>query len=153
MSLLSSHDILTKLNRNADELLKKAIVEICPIDVLPDKVLSYPIFLIINTHSHNLPGEHWKVIYINTYRNGEVFDSLALPMNNRLIQWLNKFSKKWFCNTIAYQHPLSTYCGSYVLYYILNRMKTSSMQKTLAPFTDNPSLNDKFISNFYMSLK
>ena len=76
----------------------------------------------MNTQAYNLEGEHWKTIFIDEKRRGEVFDSLAQPMNMTLIQWMNRFTHKWTRNRKVYQHKRSTTCGAFALYYILKRL-------------------------------
>ena len=153
MSWLSDNQMLEKIKRNADKETQKAFSGVFPIDSLPEFIKQYPIFIIINTQSHNLPGEHWKVVFINANKEAEVFDSLALPISVYLQRWLNKFSRKWRRNTKSYQPLLSASCGAFAIYYILNRMHVTNFDSLLSVFTKNPSVNESTVLNFYKCLK
>ena len=48
-----------------------------------------PTFFIVNTDAHSLPGTHRKCIFIDKERRSEIFDSLALPINDILVRWMN----------------------------------------------------------------
>ena len=153
MSWLDNHDIVDKILYNTDDKTWKAFDDIYPIDMLPNAIHHYPIFIVINTHTKNLPGQHWKAIYIKKDKAAEVFDSFALPLNTFTENWLNKFTRKWKCNTQAYQHPSSALCGAYVLYFILNRQKYSDYKSFLKTFSTDANVNDRMIDEFYKSLQ
>ena len=72
MSWLSSNAIRQKVQYNADEATRKAFDDVYPLDELPSTISHYPIFLVVNTHPHNLPGQHWKDIFI--HKDGRGFD-------------------------------------------------------------------------------
>lgn len=153
MSWLSGENILTKVQHNADEATWKAFDDIYPVDELPSFVKHYPIFIVLNTHPHNLNGEHWKVIFIRKDRRAEVFDSLALPLNIPTQQWLRKHTRQWKSNARAFQHPLSSTCGAFVLYFILNRLRVQRFESVTDKFSYNLHCNEKFIRKFYNELK
>ena len=153
MSWLDNNDIVDKILYNADDETWKAFDDIYPIDMLPNVLPHYPIFIVLNTHTKNLPGQHWKAVLIKKDKSAEVFDSFALPLNTFTENWLNKFTRKWKSNSRAYQHPLSALCGAYVLYFILNRLKYHDYKSFLKSFSSNVSDNDKMIDRFYNSLQ
>ena len=113
----------------------------------------YPIFLVVNTQAHNLPGQHWIAIFIDKNKRGEVFDSLALPTSNLLTRWMNRFTRSWRTNVLSYQHPLSGTCGGYVIYYILQRLKVSRLEDITRTLSRKLHENDKRIVSFYDGLK
>ena len=152
MSWLDNHTILDKILHNANDETWNAFDDIYPIDKLPKTIRHYPIFIVMNTHTHNLPGQHWKAVLIKNDRTAEVFDSFALPLNTFTENWLNKLSRSWKCNSRAYQHPLSALCGAYVLYFILNRLKYDNYKDFLATFSYDVHANDRMIDEFYKSL-
>ena len=153
MSWLSNHDIIEKLRHNADDKTWKAFGGVYSIDTLPQSISIYPVFIIVNTHTHNLPGEHWKAIFIKEDRTGEVFDSLALTLNNFTLNWLNKFTRKWKTNLLPYQHPLSATCGAFVIYFILKRLNHDSLESLNKTLSSNPLRNERMIRSFYANLK
>ena len=153
MSWLHDRDIIDKVLYNADDKTWNAFNDVYPIDMLPKAIPHYPIFIVMNTHTNNLPGQHWKAILVKRDRTAEVFDSFALPLNTFTENWLNKFTRKWRSNSRAYQHPSSALCGAYVLYFILNRLQYDNYDFCLENFTSNVSENDRMIETFYKSLQ
>ena len=153
MSWLSNKDIAKKIQDNADLTTLNAFGGIYPINKLPSFVSNYPFFIIINTHSHNLPGEHWNVIYIDANKCGELYDSLAVPVSNIVIKWLNQFTRKWKTNRLMYQHPSSSVCGAFAIYFVLKRLSMSNFETLLQSFTTSPSVNDMQMFEFFNGLK
>jgi hypothetical protein len=153
MSWLSDAQISEKVRENGDVKTREAFYGVYPIDELPKFIPHVPIFLVVNTHTHNLEGEHWKTIFINKDRWGEVFDSLAQPMNDLLIRWMNRFTYRWKTNHKIYQHARSTTCGAFALYYILKRLDSPSWNSFLQSFTRSLHDNECFVRSFYKELK
>lgn len=142
MSWLTSSDIDTRLIHH------KLYKGVYPIDGLPS-TFSVPAFFVINTHTHNLPGEHWKAIYIDDEMRGEVFDSLALPISNTIIRFMNLHTRQWKSNKKAFQHPLSAKCGVYIIYYVTKRLLYPSLDEFCKSFSVNPVINEHKMLNFY----
>lgn len=153
MSWLSSKQIQDKVKKNASEEVKNAFYGVYPIDKLPDSIPHLPIFIVVNTDTHNLDGEHWKTIFINKDRYGEVFDSLAQPMSNLLIRWMNRYTRRWKKNYKVYQHSRSTTCGAFALYYILKRLDHSSFYSFTQTFSRSIPKNECLVQSFYNVLK
>ena len=153
MSWLSDQELTRKVKRNGSKRLKSAFYGVYAMDKLPEFVPHLPLALIVNTHTHNLSGEHWKVVFINKDRCGEVFDSLAEPMNNLLTQWLNRFSRKWKTNRKRYQLLRSSTCGAFCLYYIFKRFELPSLDSVTSTFSRIPSKNEHKVLSFYKRLK
>ena len=152
MSWLSDKDIAEKVRKNADVKTEHAFLGIYPIDELPDSVPYLPIFIVVNTHTHNLEGEHWKTIFIDKNRYGEVFDSLAQPMNDLLMRWMNRFTRRWTRNHKVFQHARST-CGAFALYYILRRLNYPSLDRFTQSFSRFVNANERLVRSFYEELK
>ena len=131
----------------ANPATKQAFLGVFAVDHLPRTIVpeQLPILLIMNTNTSNLPGQHWKAIYISKEGIGEIFDSLALPISLRLEQWMNNFCKKWTLSKITLQNPLAPTCGGYVLYYVMNRLQHNSMQSCIAPLSGNDVFSNDFI--------
>lgn len=153
MSWLTDRDITDKIQYNASPTVLDMFSGIYSIDTLPKTIFHYPTFIVINTHTKNLPGEHWKAILIKEDRSAEVFDSLASQLNVHTENWLNKYTRRWKTNTQACQHPLSATCGAYVLYFILNRLKYSTFEIfVMKNFSSNVLVNERMINTFYNNL-
>ena len=153
MSWLSNRQLINKVRKNGTEATKKSFLGVYAIDKLPKFIPHLPMLLIVNTHSHNLGGEHWKAIFIDKNRNGEVFDSLAQPTSNILIRWMNRFTRKWRTNSKSYQHDKSSTCGAYSLYYVLSRLALPSLDAFCRSFSPALHVNERNIRSFYRRLK
>ena len=151
MSWLTANQLKYKIERNASPSTLQAFHGVFSIDQLPFAVPHYPYFMVVNTQSHNLPGEHWIAVFIDKDKRGEVFDSLALPIAQPLIRWLNRFSRTFTTSHLMYQHPLSSKCGAFVLFYILHRLHDAKCMRNF--FTTTPTMNEHYITLYYESLK
>ena len=147
MSWLSGKDLIKKIKRNADGTTLAAFHGVFPIDNLPFAVPHYPFFMIVNTQAHNLPGEHWIAIFIDVNRRGDIFDSFALPPSNMLLRWMNRFTRSFTSNRFTYQHPLSSTCGAFTLYFVLHRLHNSDCMTEA--FTTDIVINEERIRHFY----
>ena len=139
------------IQRHADKPTREAFQGIYPMDALPKAIAQYPFFMIVNTQAHNLPGEHWICVFIDKNRRGEVFDSLALPLRNSLIRWMNRFARTITSSHLNYQHPLSATCGAFVLYYILHRLQDAKCMSR--KFDSSVASNETRIMSYFRSLK
>jgi len=158
MSWLSGKELETLILRNGDSDTLKAFAGIFSMDTLPQQITSLPFMMIINTQTLNLPGEHWKAIYISTERIGEVFDSLALPVSTCLMHWMNRFTRIWYQSFLTIQNPASATCGGFAVYYILNclhqpQLRRKRIRAFLEVFTKNLSLNDMIVKEYVEQLK
>lgn len=153
MEWLSNKTLTRKVRNNATAETLNAFHGIYSIDDLPQSVPTRPFLMIVNTHTKNLPGEHWLAIFIDRNKNGEVFDSLALSPSTILIQWMNRFTTKWKVNKRTFQHSQSGSCGAFVLYYILLRLHMSDMNSVTAAFTPHLAVNENILEAFFKTLK
>lgn len=62
-----------------------------PMNYLPNRVLNRPLLFIVNTNSSNVPGQHWKPVFISTdWRLEEIFDSLVFTVGLSQQRWMSK---------------------------------------------------------------
>ena len=148
MKWLTTLDLENFILQFADDATRKAFLGVFPMNYLPRKISRLPVLFIINTNTGNLPGQHWKAVYISTKSIGEVFDSLATPIGLQLQQWMNRFTKRWIPSTLTLQNPISPSCGGYVLYFAMTRLNHKSLKACLVPFTNNVIDNDRFVEQF-----
>lgn len=141
MSWLSDVDLEKKIKQHADKATRDAFYGVFSMDSLPFAVPHYPFFMIVNTQAHNLPGEHWKTVFIDKNKRGEVFDSLALPLANTLIRWLNRFTRSFTVNRLAYQHPLSASCGAFAVYFVLHRLENKNCVTDMFKYSLHVNVN------------
>ena len=153
MSWLTSIELDNLIQRYSDKATKQAFIGVFPIDNLPRYLPQLPILLIVNIDSSNLPGKHWKAVYISSEKIGEVFDSLALPIGIYLQRWMNTFSQKWTVSKRRIQNPLSATCGAFTLYFVLNRLNKKSMKDCISIFTSNLHGNDILMKTFVDELR
>ena len=153
MSWLTNLQMQRLILKYADDDTKKAFIGVYAIDTLPKSIPHLPVLLIVNTHTRNLPGQHWKSIYITKERIGEVFDSLGGPVSTLLMKWLNTFTRKWSSNTFVVQHPLSPTCGAFAVYYVLTRLKKRNMKEFLRIFSHDLHKNSIMMKTFVKDLR
>ena len=153
MSWLTSIELEKLILRHSDNVTKHAFLGIFSMDKLPRYLPHLPILFIVNTDSSNLPGEHWKAVYISSDKIGEVFDSLALPIGIYLQRWMNTFARKWTVTKVRVQNPLSATCGAFTLYFVLNRLKQKSMKECNSIFSKDLHANDVLIKAFVNELR
>ena len=146
---LTTLDLETFINKFGDENTKEAFLGVFPINLLPKRLPKPPVVFIINTNSSNLPGQHWKAVYISKKYEGGVFDSLATPIELLLQHWMNHFTRRWIASTLTLQNPMSPTCGAYVLYFVMTRLKNASLKACLRHFTSNVTDNDEFVAHFF----
>lgn len=148
MNWLSTQDLQTFIATHADSRTKAAFLGVFSIDCLPSPLFldkQLPLLLIINTNTHNLPGEHWKAVYVSVDHEGEVFDSLAMPVSIVLQRWMNIATWKWLMTPVTIQNPLSPYCGAYVLYFVMSRLRYKSLDACIARFRNNTVVQNDVI--------
>lgn len=146
---LTTLDLEDFISKFGDAKTKNAFLGVFPINHLPRRLPQLPVLFIINTNTNNLPGQHWKAIYISKKREGEVFDSLATPVELLLQHWMNLFTRKWTMSTLILQNPLAPSCGAYVLYFVMTRLKHASLKSCVASFSSDVIENDKRVEMFY----
>ena len=152
MSWLSNLELEKLIHKYGDDATKKAFMGVYAIDTLPQSVPHLPALLIVNTDTKNLPGQHWKSIYITKERFGEVFDSLSGPISTLLSKWLNTFTRKWTYNTMVVQHPFSPTCGAFAAYFILTRLKNKSMKEFMRIYSRSLYKNSIMMQTFVKDL-
>lgn len=153
MSWLTNKQICRKVNLNANAKTRHAFYGVFSITKLPKSIPYYPIFIVVNTDTHNLSGLHWKTIFIDKNKSGEVFDSLSQPTSNILRRWLNRFTRKWKRNPKVYQHANSATCGAFTLYFILNRFNHPSLKSLTNTLSHSINTNETRVREFYSKLK
>lgn len=112
-----------------------------PGDMLPTD--RRPGFYVANTDPHNLPGKHWVAFYIPQNGVMEYWDSYGFEPPDIFQTFLTdtfKRSRKFI------QHPLSSTCGQYCIFYILQRHKGYTLQEIVSYFSVNTLENDIIVN-------
>ena len=113
---------------------------------VPDKL---PKGYIINTHTSDLPGEHWVAIYIDSRGRGQYFDSYGLfPLYNEFTEFLNDYCTSWNYNSRTFQSSNSSTCGLYCIFFILFRCLGFSYCQFASFFNQSENANDFILTPF-----
>ena len=153
MSWLTGIELESLIRTYADDETEAAFLGIFALDTLPKSIQQLPVLFVVNTQTSNLPGQHWVAVYISSEKRGEVFDSLTSPISLTLMRWMNTFTFKWKRSKRMIQNPLSAYCGAFVAYFVLTRIKAKSMESCLLVFKKDFQFNDLLVQNFVRTLK
>lgn len=124
---------------------KKKFRGIYPIDLLPSNKKAG--IYIVNLDPSTESGSHW--VALETGRKNIYFDSYGMaPRDRRLKKFLGKKYEK---NLKRLQHPLSTTCGQWCLYFLLRRAQKWTTKQIVKPFKKNdrnPTLVNDYVLNF-----
>ena len=84
-------------------------------------------YFVVNYDPDTHEGSHWVILRID--QKNEYFDSCGQPP---LLKVLEKFLREEYtCSIKRIQHPMSTVCGQYCLFFIYMRCKGWCMKKIL----------------------
>ena len=118
-------------------LIGKNFLGVFPLNALP-KQLKVPSYFIVNTHTINLPGEHWLAVAYQNRGVVDVFDSFGYYYPIPLIRYLKPYGRLNLSRK-RIQHPFSTACGLHSItwlrydislftsYYFINIFFSSSV--------------------------
>ncbi len=123
-------------------------IQVCPANLL--KLHDGVIYAIINTKPMNHPGEHWTAIYWDRRSDYlEFFCPLGGQISDITCELLQSYGvNDYMYNPVMIQHPLSSHCGFFCIYYILSKRFTSMKMKELVkPFYQCAMENDNICVN------
>lgn len=83
-------------------------------EIIPNMCGSF----IINTHTKNLPGQHWIALLIDETFNAYIFDSLATTPQFDLMRQLSLFCFSINYNTVSTQKFSDNDCGWQAVYFL-----------------------------------
>jgi hypothetical protein len=96
-------------------------------DKLPTSI-TYPCYLVANTHPSTKKGEHWVAFHFDSKGNGEYFDSYGkTPCKSELLSFLLMNGMTYMWNDTPLQGLASTVCGQYCIAYLSKRASGDSM--------------------------
>ncbi|DAC80298.1 TPA_asm: adenain [Terrapene box turtle adintovirus] len=142
---------------STDPYTKKNFLDVFPCDWLPGRKLSQrPLGLVVNTHPHNQPGEHWLALYLAERNRGEFFDSYGHPPNSVLfpksiMKFLNKNATDMVFHNRQLQDPRSVACGYHCVFFLHHRSKGLSFDRILKLYSNDLVQNDRMVMNFVKS--
>lgn len=112
------------------------------------------IAIIVNTEPNpNKEGEHWVSIYSDAHSPDglmDYFDPLGLPPRRQnFYHFFNRQERAWQYNKHCLQFPLSSVCGYYCLYFLLQRCRGTDMNTIGLQFGGSSRIeNDAKVQNF-----
>lgn len=147
INMLYTDDIRDILTR--DKRTKSSFRGVYAKDQLPVSAPSSSLY-VCNTDPSTRRGEHWVVIYIDSERRGEFFDSIGdvRPIEEQFERFLCKNSIIWTRNAKAVQHLLSDACGYHCIFFAINRCVGYSMNSIINMYTPNLMYNDEIVQEF-----
>lgn len=150
---LQGSELETFITKNADAPTRAIFLGVFAVNTLPIQHLSssssnLPALLIVNSDTANLAGQHWRAIYIDTERHGEIFDSLALAVSPILEAWINRQTINWITSDTAIQHPRIPSCGAFALHFVIHRLAMGNLKTYLDTYFPSSSSSDSdFVRN------
>lgn len=115
------------------------------------KFTTLPCFIIVNTDVKGQPGTHWVCMKLDK-NQCEFFDSLGRAPYFYHDHWhtlLLKIGGTYLYNNQRVQGHMSTVCGHYCIFYILQHLCGASFQSILNKFDKvNYKYNDAFVLQF-----
>ena len=113
--------------------LKSTFLGVFAKDELPVVELR-PLAFIVNEDLSQLPGSHWRALYLYQDGRGEFFDSYGRPPDKIVEAYMDKHAPNgWEYNTRHVQSIWSSLCGGYCLQYLeaRHRLRDAPMSKLL----------------------
>jgi hypothetical protein len=115
-------------------------------DTLPKTCSNKPSAYIVNFDKQKDPGTHWVAIYMPRKGISEYFDSYGFKPHLKSI--LLMIGKIYKYNTLFLQHPFSTVCGQYAIYFILQRAYGYDFEQLMKVFSHNSLENDAYVNSY-----
>lgn len=129
-------------------LTRNVFVSVHAADTLPTLSPQLkPCAYIANTDKSSEPGKHWVCFYFPKYSIPEYFDSYGVHPN----KYFERFLEGNYVKNINFiQHPKSTVCGQYVMFYILQRCNGYSIDEIVQMFDKNNLIQNDVLVNDYV---
>lgn len=130
---------------NGDEITKRYFRGVFASDQIPAPCT--PGFYIVNLDTSTEPGSHWIGLKIASRGKNEFFDSYGFaPQNTKFKKILGK---TYLYNRKKLQHPDSTTCGQWCLFYIFFAARGHTLKKIFKTFSSgDKKINDSLVNFF-----
>lgn len=138
-----------------EPIVKHIFVGVFAINELRVAPKQRPCAYVVNTDPISKPGKHWVAIYLTRTMEGEYFGSFGIPpVQPKFRKFLDKNAPEgWLYNDESIQHPFSTVCGEYCVFYLLYRCRGTSMATIVRMFDENNQEdNDILVKDFVDAL-
>lgn len=109
--------------------------------------------LIINSDTSDKPGTHWLALFKEASNDIiEFFDSFSMPVefyNPHILKFINERCNYLNQSRIQIQSNLSTTCGHFCIFYLIQRTRGVTFENILSEFSrTNLVKNDKKVETF-----
>ncbi len=120
-----------------------------PCNRLP-KVIARPACIVVNTDPSHKPGTHWLAIFFGNNGIGEFFNSFGNQPARTFENYLTKHSRTSYYNPVPLQHPLTSICGQYCIYYLVKRARGVPVDEIVSTFdpTDRAANDERLLDWF-----
>lgn len=138
------------------KLLKKhpktgpTFIRAVPADGIP-LLDCFPYAVIINTQQHNLPGQHWVAVYVDSPNIVEYFDSYGLLPNSDIASFMKCFPINRR-HTFTFQRLNTKVCGHYCVYFLIKRCSGQSFHQIVKRLCKEMPRTDKFVQEYVQRL-
>lgn len=128
--------------------LRNVCINICAINTLPRNTYRhYPQVFIVNVDPLPNPGTHLVCVIFTNGTSVEYFDSLGLPMPDRVKRFINENGDNCVYVRKKLQSHTSDVCGFYVIFFILMRICFRiSVQKVFDMLDQDLKKPDPFVT-------
>lgn len=104
----------------------------------------FPYLVVVNTDTARNTGRHWVLIFVESVKKAEYFDSFGQAPNPQISQYLQNFEKVFYSKQCV-QKDWSEACGIFCILYAIQRCRGQKPQKIVSSLKQ---LNPLFIENF-----
>ena len=122
---------------------------VVPYDQLPKDISNNETkYFVVNLDSSKEEGSHWVVCFLHKGKKKKnlYFDSYGYPPFNTVIQ--DFLGVDFMYNTKQVQHPLSTACGQWCLFFIFHQISGFEKESAVAHFGSDLLQNDHEINEW-----
>ena len=125
-----------------------------PADKLPRRVSPTKRFYVANTDPAHKAGEHWVAFFFTPNNTCVYFDSFGLPpLLTPFHRFIEENSERWIYNSKRLQHPSSTLCGHYCIFFLHFMCMGKTLDSVVGALSDDLKWNDwavtDFVNHFY----
>lgn len=133
---MNSQQIASVLN--SDCYSKTTFRGVYPRNKLPHLIASShrPVAYVINTDHSDGPGKHWVGVWFDTRGRAEYFDSFGFPptLYPDIESFILRNSRSYRYSSVWIQDWMSSNCGFYVLYFILQKSRGCTLGRLMSIF-------------------
>ena len=133
----------------SDSVTRPVFGGVFPCDQLPRSLPEGKRLFVANTDPAGKSGQHWVAFYFHPEGGCTYFDSYGLePVKEEFIDFMEEHATYWTWNSKRLQHPRSTLCGHYCIFFGVHICRGATMEKIASMFDVNKRFNDIMVADF-----